>query len=145
MTERTGKMAPQNKEYPYPEKGIRKEADRREARAFIRSALHQDGTRETPRAAQQFARRFSAGLTRYPAQPELPKWLLALIEKKASVREVAQTLQEHLRRAPSEENQELALIVANEIARMEGGAEELARHVTPELLARLTAGKGEES
>ena len=137
-------MASENKEYPFPEKGIRREPDKREVHAFIRSTVHEDGTRETPRAAQHFARRFADAVTPYPAHQELPKWLLALIEKKALVREVAQTLQEHLRRAPSERNQELALIVANEIARMEGGAEELARHVTPELLARLSAEQGEE-
>ena len=64
-----------------------------------------------------------------------------MIEKKASVEELAQTLHDRLQRVPSEENQELALIVANEIARMKGGSEVLARHATPELLARLS-GKG---
>jgi hypothetical protein len=49
-----------------------------------------------------------------------------------------------LHRAPTEENQELALILANEIARMKGGAEALAAHGTPDLLARLSGTGGED-
>ncbi|MEY2410216.1 MAG: hypothetical protein QOF48_2886 [Verrucomicrobiota bacterium] len=94
-----------------------------------------------PAPAEKFARRFSATVTHYPAQSELPNWLRAMVEKKASADELTKTLHDRLQRAPSEENQELALILANEIARMEGGSEALAKYATTQLLARL-AGKG---
>lgn len=137
-------MKDKNTEYPYPQKGARKAPDKRELRIFVQAAVHEGGSRELPAPAQNFARRFSAALTHYPAQRELPNWLRAMIEKKASVEQLAKTLHDRLQRAPSEENQELALIVANEIARMDGGSEALSKNVTPELLARLSGKGGKE-
>jgi nitric oxide reductase activation protein len=137
-------MKGKDAEYPYPQKGARKALDKRELRIFAQTAVHEGGSREVPAPAQNFARRFSAALTHYPAQRDLPNWLRAMIEKKASVEELAQTLHDRLQRAPSEENQELALIMANEIARMDGGSEVLSKHSTPELFARLSGKGGKE-
>lgn len=137
-------MKDKEEPYPYAEKGARKAPDNREVRIFVQAALQEGGSREMPASALKFARRFSAALTDYPAQRELPNWLRAMIEKKASVEELGQTLCDRLQRAPSEENQELALLVANEISRMDGGAEVLSRHATPELLARLSGKGGQE-
>lgn len=135
----TEKTAPTD--YPFPQKGVRLAPDRQDLHLFVASPGHEGGTREMPAAAAKFASRFRATLTRYPSQQELPNWLRAMIEKKASVEELSKTFHDRLLRAPSAENQELALLVANEIARMKGGSEALARHKTPELLAKLS-GKG---
>ncbi len=137
-------MSDKNAEYPYPQKGARKAPDKRELRIFVQAPVHEGGSKEMPSPATKFARRFSAAVTHYPAQRELPNWLRAMIEKRASVQELVVTLHDHLHRAPSEENQELALIVANEIARMKGGSEALAKHVTPDLLAKLSGKGGQE-
>lgn len=131
-------------EYPYPQKGARAAPDKREMRIFLQSAMHEGGSREMPAPAARFARRFSATVSHYPEQRELPNWFRALIEKKVSAEELAQTVRDRLHRAPTEENQELALIVANEIARMKGGPEALAKHVQPEFLARLAGDGGQQ-
>jgi hypothetical protein len=130
-------------DYPFPQKGARAAPDKREMRIFVQSAIHEGGSKEMPAPAARFARRFSATVSHYPEQRDLPNWLRALIEKKVSTEELAQTLHDRLLRAPSEENQELALIVANEIARMKGGPEALAKHVVPELLAKLSGNGGQ--
>src|SRR5690242_3925039 len=133
--DRATKEKPTSIDYPYPEKGVRPAPDRRELNVFVASSVFEGGTRERPAPAIKFASRFSATLTRYPSPQELPNWLRAMIEKKVSVEELAKTFHDRLLRAPSEANQELALLLANEIARMDGGSEALARHKTPELLA----------
>jgi hypothetical protein len=127
--------------YPYEQKGVRKAPDQRELRLFVRAAQHEGGAKEMPAPAQKFASRFSTTLTHYPKRRELPNWLSAQIEKKVPVEELAKTFHERLLRAPSEENMELALLMANEIARLDGGSEALAKHVTPDLFAKLH-GKG---
>lgn len=137
-------MKSKSPKYPYAEKGARQAPDRRELRIFTQSARHHGGQQEMPAPARRFATTFSASVTRYPDQRELPNWLRAMIEKKVRVEELVQTLQKRLNRAPTEENQELALIVANEVARMEGGSEALAKYTTPELLARLSGKGGQE-
>lgn len=123
--------------YPYKEKGIRQAPDERELRVFIQSAEHEGGTKNIPAPARAFAREFSGKLTRYPDPRDLPNWLKAQIEKQATVEELAQTLHDRLHRAPSKESQEMALVLANEIARMKGGSETLSKLLTPELFARL--------
>jgi hypothetical protein len=45
---------------------------------------------------------------------------------------------DRLVRAPTEANQRLALFLANEIARQPGGPEAITRHLTPELLERIS-------
>lgn len=132
------------KEYPYPQKGTRQAPDTREMNIFVKSAVHEGGSKRIATPAKKFASRFSTTVTRYPKSQELPKWFRAMIEKKVSTEELAKTLHDRLHRAPSEENQEFALIVANEIARMKGGAEVLAKYATPELLARLSVKGGEK-
>lgn len=128
----------------FPDKGARTAPESRELRIFGQAAIQEGGTKEMPAAARKFSRRFSSAVTHYPEPYELPNWLRAMIEKKSSVEELAKTLHDRLHRAPSEENQELALLLANEIARMKGGSEVLGRYTTPELLARLTGKGGEE-
>jgi hypothetical protein len=130
-------------DYPYHVKDVRKEPDDRELRILIQPSIHEGGLKEMPAPAKKFAARFAANVTHFPAKRELPNWFKAMIEKKVSVEELTKTLQEHVFRAPSEENQELALIVANEISRMKGGSEILPKYITPELLTKLS-GKGGE-
>jgi len=134
-------MKEKTMDYPYPQKGARIAPDRRDLHIFVASSGHEGGLREMPASAAKFAIRFSAALTPYPSIPELPNWLRAMIEKRVSVEELAKTFHDRLLRAPSEENQELALLLANEIARMKGGSEALAKYKTAELLAKLS-GKG---
>lgn len=132
-------------DYPYPHKGARKAPDKRELRILIQSAacggvskeLHEGGIKERNTAALNFSRRFAATVMHYPVQRETPVWFRVLIEKKATVEEMAQTLRDRLHRAPTAESQEFALLMANEIVRKKGGAEAVAKHVTPELLGRL--------
>lgn len=130
-------------DYPYEQKGARKAPDKRELRIFAQTALHEGGATEMSATAQKFAGRFAATVSHYPRQRELPNWLRAQIEKKVPVEELAKTFNERLQRAPSEENMELALIVANEISRMDGGSKALARYLTPTLFKRLQ-GKGDK-
>ncbi|HYK20839.1 MAG TPA: hypothetical protein VEV42_08900 [Pyrinomonadaceae bacterium] len=127
--------------YPYEQKGARKAPERREVDVLVRKPVHEGGLKDMPAPAQKFASRFSTTLTHYPKQRELPNWLRALVEKKVPVEELAKTTQERLLRAPSEENMEITLLVANEIARMKGGPEALGKYITPDLLAKLH-GKG---
>jgi hypothetical protein len=130
-------------EYPYAHKGVRKAPDERELRIFTQTSIHEGGMKAMPAPAAKFARAFQASVRRYPEPRELPVWLLALVEKKVSVQELAAAVHDRLVRAPSEENQELALLLANEIARMKGGPEVLSKHATPELFLKLS-GKGGE-
>jgi len=131
---------------PYPEKGARRAPERAELTRFVRAADHAGGRPDMPAEARTFAHRFAATLTRYPDFPqELPNWLRAMIEKKVSVEELAQGIRDRLHRAPSESNQQLALLLANEVARMKGGSEMLQRHVTPDLLQRLGGSEGAAS
>lgn len=132
-------------EYPYPDKGARKKPDKAELRRFVQADMHEGGTKRMPEAARKFASRFSDAVTRYPERPELQNWLRAKVEKKVPVEELVKTLHDRLQRAPSEENQELALVVANEAARMQGGLEAIHKYLTPELLARLGGKGGERS
>lgn len=131
--------------YPLKEKGARSAPDARELRVFIRSGRHEGGMVDMPAAARAFARRTADAVTHYPDPHELPNWLRAMIEKKVPAEELARTLQERLRRAPSEDSQEMALLLANEIARMPRGAEALAKHITPELLRALSGEQGRAS
>lgn len=131
-------MKDKSPEYPYQDKGIRKDPDRLELVKFLQAAKQEGGTRKMPLGARKFADRFSAALTHYPNVKELPNWIRAMVEKKVSVEELAQTLHDRLHRAPSEENQQMALLLANEIARMKGGSEALQKHITEELLQRLS-------
>lgn len=130
-------------DYPYEQKGVRQAPDKRELRVFAQAALQEGGATEMPAAAQKFASRFAATVSHYPERRELPNWLRAQIEKKVPVEELAKTFHERLQRAPSQENMELALIVANEISRMDGGSKALARYLTPTLFKRLQ-GKGDK-
>jgi hypothetical protein len=93
--------------------------------------------------ARPFQKRAAAEIAYYPEGQRLPKWVLALIEKKVSVEDFAQTVHDRTLRAPSEDNQRLALLLANEIARLPDGPEILDRYLTPELLVGLSGeGKG---
>lgn len=129
----------ENNKNSLPERGVRAAPNESEMRVFPQAAMREGGTRQVPAAARQFARRFSLTLTHYPDRRELPNWLRAMVEKKVSVEELTKALHDRLHRAPTEENQGLALVMANEIARMKGGPEALAKYTTPELLERLSA------
>jgi hypothetical protein len=129
--------------YPYSLKDVRKELSREELRTFVQPEAQEGGLKRMPEPAKRFARRFSETVSHYPKKKELPNWFRAMVERKASVEELTKTLHDHLYRAPSKENQELALIVANQIARMKGGSEVLPRYVTPELLSKLSGRGGQ--
>jgi hypothetical protein len=128
----------------FPQQGTRKAPEREELLGFLRESEREGGSKRIPAAAKRFAGSFAATLTHYPKRRELPKWLRAMVAKNAPVEELAKTLHDRLLRAPSEENMELALIMANEIARLDGGPAVLNRYVTPELLARLSGEGGKE-
>ena len=129
-------------DFQYPEKGVRKIIDENEARLFTRVSLSEGGTKRIPAAASAFARNFSSGISGYSKPSELPNWLKALATKKVSMAELAKAVHDRLNRAPTRENMELALNLANEIARLKGGGEILSSYVTPELLARLSGEGG---
>lgn len=122
---------------PVTEKGSWRPPGPHELRLFVQASQHEGGMSEMPAAAQRFAKRACAAVSGYPGPPELPNWLRAMIQKKASVEDLTRTLHERLHRAPSAQHQELALMMANEIARMQGGPKVLAKYLTPELLQRL--------
>jgi hypothetical protein len=130
-------------EYPFPNKGAREKPQKSDLRRVVQAEVHHGGTTAMPEAARRFANRFSSAVMRYPARPELQNWVRALIERKAPVEEVVKMLHDRVQRAPSEENQELALVLANEVARMRGGTEAIHEHITPELLARLAGKAGQ--
>lgn len=127
----------------YPDMGIRTPPDIAELEEFEQAADKDGGMREISLEAQNFADRFSGALTQYPKAKKLPNWVRAMVEKKVSVEELTQTLHDRISRAPSHENLEMALLLANEIARMKGGSEALAKHLTEEFLSRLKGENGE--
>lgn len=124
------------KDYPYKERGPRR-TDRNELRAFSRASMRVGGRDDVPDDARAFQERSAAAIQPYPVASERPKWVLALIERRADVDEFAQVVHDRLVRAPTEANQRLALFLANEIARKPGGPEAVRRHLTPELLERI--------
>ena len=125
------------------EQGKRTRPDARELAIFTQGFRAAGGSRKRRPAAVRFATRFAARVSRYPAVHGQPRWLRALVQTGVSVEEVFATLRNRLQRAPSKANQEFALVLANELARKEGGSEALSRHLTPELFARLS-GKREK-
>jgi hypothetical protein len=135
-----GHMSPQD--YPFEETGVRPAPDREEAAVFSTAALTEGGVRSVPSQARRFQKQAAAELSEHPMPEKLPRWVLALVQKKVQADELAKTVAERTMRAPSKENQTLALMLANEIARMDGGPEAIQRHFTPELLDRVS-GRGE--
>lgn len=129
-------------DYPFKELGPRRAPDQSDVRAFARRGIREGGRRTVPTAARAFQKRAGAEVAQYPEPPALPRWVLALVEKKVSVEEFAKTVHDRTLRAPSAENQRLALLLANEIARRPDGSQILERYLTPELLRRVT-GEGE--
>jgi hypothetical protein len=127
-------------DYPFKQLGSRRAPDLDDVRAFARRGLREGGRRTVPTAARPFQKRAAAEIAHYPEPQALPRWVLALVEKKVSVEELARTVHDRTLRAPTEENQKLALLLANEIARTPDGPELLERHLTPELLQRLSGG-----
>jgi len=130
-------------DYPFKELGPRRGPDLDEVRAFARQGVRHDGRRSVPTAARAFQQRAAAEITPYPELHELPRWVLALVEKRVSVDEFARTVHDRTLRAPSEENQRLALLLANELARTPNGSEIVGRYLTPDLLQRLS-GAGDQ-
>lgn len=127
-------------DYPFKELGPRRGPDLDDVRAFARQGVRHDGRRSIPTAARSFQQRAAAEVAHYPETPALPKWILALVEKKVSVDEFARAVHDRTLRAPSEENQRLALLLANELARMPNGSKTVERYLTPDLLLRLSGG-----
>lgn len=123
---------------PLEEKGKREKPNAKELMLFTQRAQRTGGFRKRNAAAARFADRFAASVTRYARGGDQPKWLRALVQNKASVGQLVMTLRDRVYRAPTKANQEFALLLANEIARMEGGSEALTKHLTPELLSRLS-------
>jgi hypothetical protein len=126
------------------EVGARPAPHAEEAAALARSALRDAGRRTAPAAARAFQRRSAAEVEPYPEQGPLPKWVLALRERKVSGEDFARAVHDRTMRAPSAQNQRLALLLANEIARRPDGPKLVERYLTPELRRRLS-GKGRES
>jgi hypothetical protein len=124
-------------DYPYEERGPRRAPDLGELRAFALARVREGGRRRTPTAARAFQERARAEVMEYPALGEPPRWYRALAERKASPDEVARVMAERLLRAPTEENQRLALVLANEISRQPDGSELVRSHLNDELVARI--------
>lgn len=126
-------------DYPYREKGPRPRPDAADVRAFARGGNFDAGRKTTPAAARLFQQRAARQVSSPPSEVPLPRWVLALRQREVSLAEFAETVYKRTLRAPTKENLTLALMLANEIARAEGGGELVAEYVTPELLAHLGA------
>jgi hypothetical protein len=124
-------------EYPFEERGVRSPPDRRELTAFVAPAQGSGRARRMPAQAREFQRNAAAQVSVHPDPGDLPRWVRALVERKVRPDEFAKVVAERTRRAPSKDNQVLALTLANEIARMEGGPAAIERHLTPDLLDRV--------
>ena len=66
--------------------------------------------------------------------PEMPLWLQALIEKKATDEEVIDALEKRLRRAPTHETLLLANALSRDLTRRTGHSEWLHKLLTQELV-----------
>jgi hypothetical protein len=66
--------------------------------------------------------------------PEMPLWLRALIEKKATDEEVIDALEKRLRRAPTHETLLLANALSRDLTRRTGNSEWLHKLLTQELV-----------
>ena len=124
-------------------KGKRECPSAKELQLFIQQPHREGGSKRVRVSASRFAGHFSTALTRYPVGLDQPKWLRALVKTRASVDQLVTIARDRLWRAPTKSNQELALVLANEIARIDGGKEVLEKHFTPDLFSRLS-GKGDK-
>lgn len=119
-------------------KGKRECPSAKELQLFIQRPRREGGSKRVRVSASRFAGHFSAALTRYPVGLDQPKWLRALVETKASVDQLATIVRDRLRRAPTKSNQEIALVLANEIARIDGSSKVLEKHLTTDLFSHLS-------
>lgn len=125
-------------DYPFEERGVRTPPDRHETTVFTAQTHEAGGARRTPGEAREFQKVAAADVTIHPEPSELPRWVRAMVERKVPADVFARAVADRTGRAPSRDNQLLALTLANEIARMEGGGAAIERHLTPELLDRVS-------
>jgi hypothetical protein len=125
------------------ERGVREGPTEVELRSMAAVAPRVSGAVYVPPAALRFQRRFAESIRRHPDIQEMPKWVLGMVEKKASIEEFAKVVHDRTMRAPTEEAIELAAVLANEVARMEGGGAVVQEHITPEVLRQVGSKEGE--
>ena len=128
------------RDYPFKELGPRQAPTLDDVRAFARRGVRAGGEKSVPAAARSFHDRAAAEVMPYPDAKALPRWVLALVEKRVPMEELARTVHDRTLRAPTAANQALALLLANEIARTPEGPQILERYLTPELLQRVSGG-----